>query len=301
MPSRATLGLLWVALAFAALPAFGQEPLTLYNSQVRRLHSNLVGIDYKLYVTLPRGYESQPDSYPVAVILDPDYLFDAVHHAAWVLGDHDELRPMILVGVAYPGGIEAGRGTAYRLNRTRDYTPTHVADGGYGSEFQKVSGGADRFLDFMTEELLPFLETNYRVKRDDRTLIGLSYGGLLATYSLLTRPGLFQRFVIVSPSLWYDQHLMSRIEARVAQSGAPIRGRAFFAVGGQETTATIGYEMVKDLESFVGSLESRHHRNLQVKRWVAPDETHHTVFAGAVMRGLQWIFSNSGQAHESPR
>src|SRR5882672_3218327 len=122
---RATLGIFWVALGLAALPAFGQEPFTLYNSQVRRLHSKLVGIDYKLYVTVPRGYESQPDSYPVAVILDPDYLFDAVHHAAWVLADHDELRPMILVGVAYPGGIEAGRGTAYRLNRTRDYTPTH--------------------------------------------------------------------------------------------------------------------------------------------------------------------------------
>jgi predicted alpha/beta superfamily hydrolase len=71
-----------------------------------------------------------------------------------------ELAPVILVGLTYPGVAEQKQGPIYKLGRTRDYTPSHVEnDGtGYGEEYQKFSGGGDRFLDFLTKELTPYLE-----------------------------------------------------------------------------------------------------------------------------------------------
>ncbi|MFZ2960419.1 MAG: alpha/beta hydrolase-fold protein [Candidatus Ozemobacteraceae bacterium] len=281
-----------LCLIFILIPfrAAGTEPYpyTLYNTQVQVFHSQEVGIDYKLYIYLPRGYETQTISYPLVLILDPDYFFEPVHHAALILADHDELKPMILVGIAYPGGIEEGRGPIYKLNRTRDYTPTNASHGGYGPEFQQMSGGAERFLDFIKKELFPFLDLKFRVKKDDRSIVGISFGGLLATFALLERPGLFQRYIIVSPSLWYDKHVISRIEAKAALTLRDLPARAFFSVGELETK---GEEMVKDLVSFVKTIQSRHYQGLQLKLWIAPEETHHSVFPGAAMRGIQWIFS----------
>ena len=167
-------------------------PFSFYHTQVRPMHSDRTGIDYKLYISLPREYETGKVSYPVVLVLDADYFFPFVHLIVWGLVDHAELQPMILVGIAYPGVAEEKHGPLFKLNRTRDYTPTFVAKGGYGSEFQKQSGGADRFLDFVDQELFPYLEKKFRVKHDDRSLVGMSFGGLLASYALVTRPDLFQ-------------------------------------------------------------------------------------------------------------
>ncbi|MFI5363828.1 MAG: alpha/beta hydrolase [Elusimicrobiota bacterium] len=285
--------LLGAMLAVPAASRAGEAtypPYSLNGTQVRTFHSNRVGIDYKLYVGLPRDYDASSSSYPVVMILDADSSFAMTHGILRFLEDHDELAPAILVGIAYPGVAEEKRGPIYKTNRTRDYTPTTMKEGGYGAEFQKVSGGADRFLEFIGEELVPYLEREFRVQPHDRAIVGHSYGGLLASYALLTRPGLFQRFVIVSPSLWWDRRLMTRIEKREAALLKSLPARAFFAVGQGETGNILGTGSAEDLEEFVGKLKSRHYSGLQSALWIAPDETHHSVFPGALTRGLRWVF-----------
>lgn len=264
------------------------RPLSLANTRVLKLRSARVGIDYLLYIGLPRGYDGKR-TYPVTVVLDADYCFSIVHGITYLLADHDEMAPMILVGIAYPGVAGEKRGPLFKLNRTRDYTPTHVSTGGYGRRFQKLSGGADRFLDFVSKELFPFLERRFRVKPGHRAVIGYSYGGLLATYALLTRPSLFQRFVIVSPSLWWDRHVISKMEEKRASLAKDLPSRAFFSVGGRETRAFGSTDMALDLAGFVSKLRSRNHPLLEIDLWVAPDETHHSVFPAAAMRGMRRV------------
>jgi uncharacterized protein len=276
--------------AATASPASTQG-VTLVNTQVRTFHSERVGVDYKLYIGLPREYQGKPDTYPVVIVLDADYFFSMVHSTAGILADHDELSPTILVGLAYPGVAEEKHGPIYKANRTRDYTISRVLEGGYGPEFQKLSGGADRFLDFLAEDLLPYLDREFRTRPGDRALVGCSYGGLLASYALLTRPGLFQRFVIVSPSLWWDHHLISRLEEKAAAARKDLVARAFFGVGAREAPPNGETDMVSDLTAFVETLRSRRYPSLQVDLWVAPDETHHSVFPAAAMRGIQYVFS----------
>ena len=65
-------------------------------------------------------------------------------------------------------------------------------------------GGADAFLKVFKDELIPFVEDHFEVSNSDRVLIGNSLSGLAALHSLLTHPNLFNRYLIISPSLWWD-------------------------------------------------------------------------------------------------
>ena len=298
--------LLIVALMLAASrPSWASDAAypgyALHDTQVRVIHSDRVGIDYKLYIGLPRGYEAKSESYPVVMVLDADYCFAMMHGIIGLLADHDELAPVILVGIAYPGVAEQKQGPIYKRSRTRDYTPSHVEnDGfGYGEEFQKVSGGGDHFLDFIAQELTPYLEREFRVRPQDRTIVGYSFGGLFASYALLTRPGLFQRYLIVSPSLWWDRHLIPRLEKEKAPFLKDIPARAFFSVGEPEDHDQM--PMVQDLVNFINALKSRRYSGLRTDLWVAPDETHHSVFPGAAMRGIKWIFAADSESQTAAK
>jgi predicted alpha/beta superfamily hydrolase len=291
--ARVMRHLTWLALAACAQPATAHptvEPsvalrFALPSTEVQSLHSAANGIDYELYVSLPPGYDSSTAHYPVVFLLDADYSFPIAHAATRHLTERQHLPPVILVAIAYGGELH------YRLNRTRDYTPTFVATGGYGPEYQRVSGGAPRFLDFMEKELVPYVDAHYRT-RGDRTLVGHSYGGLFALWASLTRPTLFQRVLAVSPSIWYDDHLLMKLEAAQRSAGAPLPARMYLTVGGEEINEQV--DMVTDLRSFAARLQARHDAHLAVQSEVVDGETHNSIFPGAVTRGLRWLFDDMG-------
>lgn len=250
-------------------------PVTLARTERLELKS-AAGLPYVLSVSLPRSYGTGTKRYPIVLTLDAEYAFAVVRNVAEHLSDRDGLPELIVVGVGYPLGIEGdGWLRRYRVQRTRDYTPTH-SDDGYPDGVQDSSGAADAFLDFLAKEALPFLEKRYRVN-GDRTLVGHSYGGLLGAYTALTRPTLFTRAVLISPSLWYDQRLLLREKARW-----PVRTptRLFLGVGALEVSRA--RDLVSDAREFAAWQ--------QVPVAVFPDENHDSVFPGAVTRGLRVVF-----------
>src|SRR5262249_5126347 len=157
------------------------------------VHARSVGAEIRILVGLPRGYASSRRTYPLLLVTDGDYVFPLVHRMALFGADHGELAPVVVVGLDYPGVSDQGYGPILKNSRTRDYTPTHTTHGGYSPEAIRGSGGADRFLDFLQGELLPQLARWYRVDLQDVGHVGYSYGGLLACWALVTRPGLFHR------------------------------------------------------------------------------------------------------------
>lgn len=255
--------------------------VTLPRTEVRYLSSRAVGERYKLYVSLPQGYADSARRFAVVYLLDADYSFALAHNIVEHLSDRHDLDQLLLVGIAYAGPRR------YRLNRTRDYTPTHVPTGGYGPAYQRVSGGAPGFRRFLKQELIPFVEREYRV-RHDRTLVGHSYGGLFASWVAFTDPGLFQRYVVVSPSLWYDDHLMFDVERRYAAAHAGLPARIFFTVGAREVNAQ--RDMVADLRRFVRQVEQRHYEGLRVRWRVLPEDTHDSIFPAGLGLGLRYVF-----------
>jgi predicted alpha/beta superfamily hydrolase len=165
-----------------------------------------------------------------------------------------------------------------------------IAKGGYGKEAQKLSGGADRFLDFLNDELIPFMETEFRVSPQDRTIVGISYGGLFSSYALISRPTLFQKLIIISPSLWWDRRFVFRTVNKKVATFKDIHAKVFFSAGSLEKGEGKVADMGKDIKDFASEIESQHFPGFEAKVWIAPNEIHHSVFCGAASRGLRYLF-----------
>lgn len=289
MPRRILVPLLALSLAATASPGAAQNgspavegaPVSLPRTETRLLRSDAVGAGYKLYVSLPRDYAGGDGAYAVVYLLDADYSFAIARNIVEHLADRNNIRPLILVGIAYDGPDR------YRLNRTRDYTPTSVPTGGYGAEYQKVSGGAPAFRRFLERELIPFIDAEYRTT-GERALVGHSYGGLFASWVMLTEPALFSRYIVASPSLWYDDHYMAGVEGDFARTHDDLPARAFFGVGSREVNDSI--DMVSDLDAFTDRLRSRGFPSLKLTAVTFDDETHNSVFPALLGKGLRYVF-----------
>ncbi|MCI0539455.1 MAG: hypothetical protein L0Z50_29955 [Verrucomicrobiales bacterium] len=106
-------------------------------------------------------------------------------------------------------------------NRTRDLTPTHSKLGPDGKEceFFPTSGGGDKFLKFLKDELTPRIESSYRTL-PFRVFVGHSFGGLLVLHALLgDSPEMFQAYIAIDPSVWWDNQVLVRsVEGRPKNS-----------------------------------------------------------------------------------
>jgi hypothetical protein len=257
--------------------------VTLENTELKLLHSKQVNIGYKLYIGLPKDYKKSLKPYPVVYLLDADYSFAIAKNIADHLAERNNLAELILVGIAYDGPEE------YRLNRTRDYTPTRSMIGGYGPEYQKYSGGGEKFRAFVRDELVPFIDANYRTTAE-RTLVGHSYGGLFGCWVAFTTPELFSNYILVSPSLWYDNWLMFRLEEKfaVSRSDKELPIKLFLSVGSREINSQ--WNMVEETERFYGRIKAHGYSNLAVQMMVFDDETHNSIFPSALTRGWRFIY-----------
>jgi len=271
------------------------QPYELPNTQVRQIQSITTKAFYRLFIATPADYATSGKTYPVVYMLDADYSFALTRNVVQHFAERGKLPEMILVAIAYPGAADDME--VYYSNRKRDYTPSasiavgYSAHPGHDEDGQNGQGGADHFRAFIGDELVPYMESHFPVT-SDRTFIGHSYGGLFGTYVLLTQPDLFKRYVIISPSLWFDHDLLLRVEAKDASHHA-IQAHAFFAVGSLETQGTTGTPMVQDLKQFYKKLAARRNSGLELSLHICDGETHESVFPGAVTRGLLTVFQDA--------
>ena len=135
--------------------------------------------------------------YPVIYLLDGDAHFYSVvgmmHQLSQVNGN--TICPeMIVVGIL-------------NNDRTRDLTPTHITTLGGDSNFVRTSGGGKDFVAFIEKELIPHIDSLYPTA-PYRMLIGHSFGGLMVIYSLFNHSELFNSYLAIDPSLWWDNQML---------------------------------------------------------------------------------------------
>jgi predicted alpha/beta superfamily hydrolase len=225
-------------------------------------------------------------------MLDADYSFALTRNVVKHFVDRKQLPEMILVAIGYPGAGDDME--VYKRTRKRDFTPSlRPISTASVANVDAERGGAVRFRNFIANEVIPYVATTLPVSAD-RTFIGHSYGGLFGTYVLMIEPELFKRYVIVSPSLWYDNRMIFRVEQQTAarrQIDRRVERHVFFAIGSLETRTETGAPMVDELKQFYKRLETRREPGAQFALRVYPDETHHSVFPGAVTGGLLAVFA----------
>ncbi len=186
------------------------------------------GDSYRVFASWPEG-TPPPKGWPVLYVLDGDDNF-----AIAVLTARRLARATDRSGVS--SGIVVGIDAGPLPRRVRDYTPSTpgwtIPAGQPASGL--ATGGSDAFLDMLDKQVLPYVRHRWRVDTTRETLLGHSFGGLLALHATLTRPSLFDKVVSVSPSLWFGDGLIAREAAKaggrhpilIAEGDQPIQSNA---------------------------------------------------------------------------
>ncbi len=174
--------------------------------QVDSLWSDQLKEQRPYLVYTPPSYKDTtvaPQRYPVLYLLDGDAHFHSVTGLLQILGtgvNGTYVVPEMIV-VAIPN----------TKDRMRDMTPTRATAGFQGQPMPglETSGGMPQFLGFIRDELIPAIERTYRTL-PYRVFVGHSLGGITAINALYTMPELFQAYVAIDPSLWWDNTLLLR-------------------------------------------------------------------------------------------
>ena len=161
-----------------------------------QLHSNILKESRSLLISKPAGYDDSTDRYSVLYLLDGETHFHYTSGIVNFLAKHDRIPEMIVVGIT-SGSME---------HRTHDLTPASANE--MDNRFAAGNGGAEAFLSFIADELIPFVDKTYRT-RPYRLIAGHSLGGLFAFYALSTRPKLFNAYIAADPSLYWNNEAVA--------------------------------------------------------------------------------------------
>ena len=222
-----------------------------------------------LNIYLPEGYDTGKGTYPVIYLLDGSANEDFIH----IVG---EVQFLVMIQ-AMPQTIIVG---IANVDRRRDFTfPTSVEK---DKKAYPTTGGSAKFISFLEKELEPYIEKKYRCNGSS-TLIGESLGGLLAAEILLKKPQLFNNYVLVSPSLWWDNESLLARAPQLLQSSADNNIRVCISVG------TEGKQMEDDAKQLDSLLKTSGKKHL-VTEWVPmPEEDHLTILHLSAYKCLQLL------------
>jgi len=200
------------------------------------IKSAVLGEDRVVIVRTPVGYESNKVSYPVLYMTDGGAHINHTASTIEFLTQNGRIPELIIVGVT-------------NTDRTRDLTPVKSTQKNPAGELQfPTSGGADNFLKFFETELIPEIEKQYRVQ-PYRIFAGHSLGGLFAIHAMMTKPGLFNSYVAVSPSLqWEDDSELKRAE-EFLKNQKEMKVTLFVSIGNEAGGIGADFDKFKELLS----------------------------------------------------
>lgn len=236
---------------------------TLTIADVFTLDSGETGETVTYYVSLPDGYSASHAEYPVIFVLDGDFNLSHLVGSHEVLVRTGYMPPAIIVGIVSE-------------DRTYHFAPT-------ASEQYPNAGGAEKFTRFLKRELIPALSQRYRTN-GHKTLIGHSFGGLFASYSLVNHPELFDSYIIVAPALWWDEEVMLG-QLQRANPESFINKRLFFGIGEDD-----GYGMKQEMRRFIEAMPAV--QGLSIEQSQFTNEGHMSAPLLTTYFGLKHIFSD---------
>ncbi len=267
----------FILIAFSLLSSAQAQSTAITFGESNILHSNILQEDRKINIYLPEDYNPADSiKYPVIYILDGGVYEDFFHLASLIRFNSQAWVARVPASIVV--GIE-------NTNRRRDFTfPVSNTDFIEKEGFQKSSfpqyGGSELYIQFLEKELFPFIKSHYAVN-EHKSLIGESLAGLLASEILLKKPSLFNRYTIVSPSLWWgEQALIKDAKSLLTQNlHQPIQ--LYFAIPSQKEDE----KMYQEAVAFYEILKS----NSKINSFFdyLPEESHATIIHQAVSNSFR--------------
>ena len=229
----------------------------LFGTEERTLFSSIRGREYHLSVALPDSYKTSTEAYPVIYVLDGDFHFGL---AAGLTGYSHWFRnvpELIIVGIGY--AMETSE--EWVQLRDLDFDVPGMPGAASGS-------AANLFLDALTQEIIPFIDANYRTKPADRCLQGYSSSGIFVLYALFQQPDAFQRYISGSAILnvTYDYWIQHDAQLAAREGSDPIQ--LYLSIGELEE------EDMPNFQKFVACLAQGNYPGLTVGSEIYAGEGH---------------------------
>ena len=254
-------------LSVATLSAQTPNPFTI--GEIKIIKSLILDENRTLNIYLPDGYNDKA-TYPVIYLLDGSANEDFLHIVGLVqfYNMTFNMPKTIVVGIA-------------NVDRKRDFTfPIK------NTELKKkypTTGGSAKFIDFLEKELQPYIKINYKTN-DSTYLIGQSLGGLVASEILLKKPDLFSNYIIVSPSLWWDDESLLK-QAPALLAGQPDNKKWVYVSVGAE-----GKEMEEGAAGLVKAIKNSGKKNMKIDFVPLPKENHATILHNSIYEALNLLY-----------
>jgi len=215
----------------------------------------------------------------VLYILDGYWDFNLVSGMYGNLLYDKDIPEFILVGLSYPGAKPN-----FDSLRTYDYSP--VLDPMRDPK-GLTTGHGPEFLSALRNEIIPFVQKQYRVDTSFRALGGSSLGGIFALYAAYEAPNLFQGIIAASPAIKPLERWFLPYEAVFHKTGKSLPVRMFLSTAGEEWP-----DFSQAIRIFHDTLETRQYKGLALKWRIVDGERHAGTKAESYSRGLRWIFQD---------
>lgn len=248
--------------------------------QIDEIQSKELGEKRILNIYLPEGYnKNDAITYPVIYLLDGSADEDFIHIVGLVQFNSFEWIKQV------PRSIVVGIAT---VDRRRDLTyPTSIES---DKKKYPTTGHSDKFMAFIEKELQPYIQKQFKTN-DSKTIIGQSLGGLFATEVLLKKPTLFNKYIIVSPSLWWDNGSLLAVATQVFQTTALPKTDVYIAVGNEGLTpGPTPRVMVVDANLLAEKIKNAKAPAVKVYFDYLPAEDHATILHQAVSNSFKLIY-----------
>lgn len=231
------------------------------------IQSTSVGANYSMKVALPDNYNSS-QKYATIYVLDGDDNFNFVAENCKEISNNYSTSNVLVVSIGY------GR------DRATDYTPTKAAEG---------EGGAPQFMEFIQNELIPKMETDYGADtlRKSRIILGHSFGGLFASYAFANNNGVFGNYIMLSPSIWYDNEVILGMELDNRSISNSKQQLIFMGLGEMENQG----RMQAPFEAFYQRLKNNY-SNVKIAKNLEPHLDHMGSKNPNIKLGLDYYFHN---------
>jgi uncharacterized protein len=262
-----------LAVKMKDVGANGIKMVTIPNTEVRTIQSMYTNDQYDLYVFLPSNY-SKNVKYPLCVVPDAYFKFGWLSDVARNLQDGNMVKPFIVIGIDYGAGWgQPGN------HRGRDLTFKKL-------ENDTNTGGADNYIKFIRNEMLPLVKKYYPIDTNDMTYYGCSMGGTFGAYLMFQKDKIFKRFVLASPALCYFSNNLLELEEQYSKTNKALPIDLYLTMGSAEDK---NY-MVPCFYQFCGAIEKRDYAKLDYHMLIGYELTHATNDFGLYPKILMQIY-----------
>lgn len=266
MKKAISITILSICISMFLNSVFAQNSTSIADS----IYSEILQEQRSIKINLPVGYDPESEKeYEVIYLTDREWAENLFTYIYKFAQDENYVPEVIIVAVRnkYIDGAN---------QRDRDLLPVHVPQ-------PAISGGADKFLSFFKNELMPYIDKTYKTNGKN-SLYGHSYGGTFVAYALLSAPDLFESYYSTDPALSYNDNYIIKLAAERIESLPP--GKMLWMAGITETYKRMKINLMDSV------LQKKAPENLRWKVVTYPNEKHNSVRLKAMYDGIKFSYSD---------